>query len=173
MLSLTEKLNPDVVLLDLKMPGKKAVQVLRALQKEEPALAVLVLSAFGDLENVRGMLQAGARGYLVKDTDPQAILEGIRAVASGGTWVAPKVMKGLMEYTASEQAEAEGAELSPREREVLQLLGKGYSNPRIADEIGVKERTVRYHLENLMSKLGVNSRVEAVLAAIRQGWINP
>ena len=171
-LSLAEKLQPDVILLDLRMPGMKAVQVLRALQKEEPTPAVLVLSAYGDLENVRGMLRAGARGYLVKDMDPQAILEGIRAVASGGTWVAPKVMQGLMEYTASEQAETENEELSPREREVLQLLGKGYSNSRIADEMDVKERTVRLHLENLMSKMGVDNRVEAVLAAIRRGWID-
>jgi two-component system, NarL family, response regulator len=132
---------------------------------------VLVLSTYGDAENLRGMLQAGARGYLVHDTDPQAILEGIRAVASGRTWVAHKVMQGLMEYTASEQAETENEELSPREREVLQLLGKGYSNSRIADEMDVKERTVRFHLENLMSKLGVNSRVEVVLAAIQRGWI--
>jgi DNA-binding NarL/FixJ family response regulator len=169
---LIEKTKPDVLLLDLKMPGKKAIKILRGIQDLEYKPEVLVLSAFCDLENVHGMLGAGARGYLIKDTDPREIVEGIRAVADGNTWVGSKILEILIESPASELDNTVLEKLSPRESEVLRLLGKGYNNSSIAKEIGIKERTVRYHMGNIFNKLGTNNRVEAVLTAIKHGWID-
>jgi DNA-binding NarL/FixJ family response regulator len=168
---LIEKTKPDVLLLDLKMPGKKSIKILRAIQALEYKPEVLVLSAFCDPENVHGMLGAGARGYLIKDTDPREIVEGIRAVANGNTWVGSKILEIIIENPASELDNNIFEKLSSRESEVLRLLGKGYNNYQIAKEMGIKERTVRYHMENLSSKLGTNNRVEAVLAGLKHGLI--
>ncbi|MEJ2263831.1 MAG: response regulator transcription factor [Anaerolineales bacterium] len=175
-LPLIEKMKPDVLLLDLKMPGIKAIKVLRAIQSLDNRPEVLILSAFCDPENVHGMLGAGARGYLIKDTDPREIVEGIRTVAGGKTWVGSKVVQVLVDNLDNIEGEWRNSaiiKLSPRQSQVLQLLGKGYSNKRIAEVMGIKERMVRYHLEYLMSKLGASNRVEVVLMGIKQGWIEP
>jgi len=171
-LPLIQEIKPDVLLLDLKMPGMKAIKILRAIQGFEDRPEVLILSAFCDAENVHGMLGAGARGYMIKDTDPREIVDGIRAVAAGQIWVrSSEVLDVLVEKPGDMQDDNEQDKLSPRELEVLRLLGKGYKNYHIAKEIGIKERTVRYHMENIFSKLHVNNRVEAVLTAIKQGLI--
>lgn len=167
-LCLVESLKPDVLLMDLKMPGITAEEVMCALQARPAAPAVLILTAFGEPEYVRSMLQAGAHGYLLKEADPETVVDALRAVAAGVTWVGPKLLDGLV------NGEAEEIErLTVREREVIALVGQGLNNHRIAEKIGIRERTVRFHLENLMNKLGVKNRVEAVLAAVRRGWIDP
>lgn len=170
-LPLIEKTNPDVVLLDLKMPGMKATDVMHAIRSLEDQPKVLILSAFCDPENVQGMLRAGARGYLIKDTDPREIAKGIWAVVEGTTWLGPKVVDVLVDSMEDDWRNSETIDLSPRQLQVLQLLGKGYSNQRIAEEMCIKERMVRYHLEYLMSKLGASNKLEVLITAIKKGWI--
>ena len=123
---------------------------------------ILVLSAYGDLESVLAMLKAGVSGYLLKDEDPSRITEGIRAVAQGDTWLSSAVAERIVEGTIRKPSIEPDPRLSPREEEVLQLIAHGATNEQIAVELSISEGTVKNHVTNLYSKLGVNSRAEAV-----------
>jgi len=169
-LQLTEALEPDVLILDIAMPGLKAAQVIRQLRERSPSPGILVLTAYGGVDNVLGMLQAGATGYLLKDEDPTTIVEGVRAVARGRPWLSPAVARALAGQTAKGEPLLVGAALSLREREVLRLLARGWDNRQIARELSIETRTVRYHLRNIYAKLGVRGRGEAIARAAREGW---
>ncbi|MDW8325349.1 MAG: response regulator transcription factor [Anaerolineales bacterium] len=172
-LHLAETLQPDVLVLDLAMPGLKPVQVIRRLRARPAPPHILVLTAHGDKELVQGMLQAGATGYLLKDEDPAAIVDGVRAVAQGRPWLSPAVAESLAGQPVGAEkelvAEKQGAPLSVRELAVLRLLASGKTDQEIGRKLGIAERTVRYRLRNIYDKLGVNSRVEAVAWAVKQG----
>lgn len=169
-LRLAQTLQPDVLLLDLAMPGLKAVQIIRQLRARPAPPRVLVLTAHRDNELVLGMLHAGATGYLLKDEDPAAIVDGVRAAARGRPWLSAAVVETLAKHAAEEGTPPTAPELSAREMEVLRLLARGYSNQKIATELGVTERTVRHHLHNLYDKLGVKGRGEAIARAARERW---
>jgi len=163
-LRLAQELQPDVLLLDVNMPGMKAIHVLKEVKRSLPACRVLVLTAYGDSGTVLGMLKGGADGYLLKDEDPLVIHEAIRAVAGGQTWLSQAVSEQLVLLTRGDTATL-GDTLTRREQEVLHLIGEGKSNLEIAQMLSVAERTVEFHVDNVLKKLGVRSRVEAAVWA--------
>ncbi len=167
---LAETLHPDVLLLDINMPGLKAAPLVRRLREQSSRPHVLVLTAYGDLEYVLGMLQAGAEGYLLKDEDPAAIAEGIRAVSQGRTWLSSAVAASIVQHKA-EDAPLPKEVLSGRELEILRLMAQGFSNTQIAERLVLAEGTVKNHVSTLYAKLGFNSRAEAVAWAWQHNLI--
>jgi DNA-binding NarL/FixJ family response regulator len=166
---LARRLHPNVVLLDVAMPGPGAVPVMEALHREDPDVKVLVLSAFDDDEYVFGMLAAGATGYALKDEQLSTLVEAVRATARGEAWLSPRVATKVT-HRAMGDADPIGESLTEREREVLTLMAQGKENAEIAEELVVTERTVKFHVGNIYSKLGVTSRAAAVALAYQQGW---
>ena len=170
-LHLTDVLQPDVLLLDINMPGLKAAQVVRELQSEPRSPRILILTAYKDREDVLGMLKAGVTGYLLKDEDPLIIVEGVRLVAQGKTWLSSEVTKSLAQYATSEE-HAQYAALSERELDVLRLLAQGDSNQQIADKLSISEGTVKNHVTKIYDKLEVHTRAEATAWDWRQGLLH-
>jgi two-component system response regulator DegU len=157
-----ETLQPDVLLLDINMPGLRAVQLVRRLQALPVPPQILVLTAYGDAELVLALLKAGATGYLLKDEDPSAIIEAVRTVAQNETYLSKAVVASVMEHAISKDARQPKPELSPREMEVLQLVAQGWDNAQIARTLSISEGTVKNHVTNLYNKVGARSRAELV-----------
>lgn len=166
-----QRLRPDVVLLDVAMPGPGAVTVMEALREALPNVKVLVLSAFDDDEYVFGMLAAGAAGYALKDERLSTLVTAVRAVAQGETWLSPRVASKVARRALGEKPAVPGISLTDRERQVLRLMAQGKENTEIAEELVITERTVKFHVGNVYAKLGVTSRTAAVVEAIRRGWV--
>lgn len=165
---LVSSLQPDVLILDVNMPGLPAVDLLRQVQSLPSPPRVLVLTAHSDMEYVLALLKAGAKGYLLKDEDPAAITTAVRTVAEGKTWISPAIMESLVSYSVRDTVKTQEHDLTPREIEVLRLLAKGLDNQEIGDVLHVTERAVRYHLRNIYDKLGVQRRSAAIAWAVRQ-----
>jgi DNA-binding NarL/FixJ family response regulator len=170
-LEMSVALSPDVLILDINMPGMKAVQVVRELISREESIRILVLSAYGDAEYVFAMLRAGANGFMLKDEAPHIILEGLRAVYNGETWLSSTAAENLVCIASSYGNENGEMELSSREFDVLKLLAKGYPNDRIAAELSITEGTVKNHVSRIYMKLGLHSRAEAVVWAWEHGVV--
>lgn len=165
---LTLELQPNVLLLDINMPGQRAPQVARAVVGLDHPPKILVLSAYGEVEIVLEMVKAGVTGYLLKDEDPSRIAEGIRAVATGETWLSEAVSRRIAEGTIrSIRGHQPG--LTPRELDVLIWMTQGKGNEQIADGLALSEGTVKNHVSNIYLKLGVHSRAEAVAWAWQHG----
>jgi two-component system, NarL family, response regulator DegU len=156
------RLKPDILLLDINMPGLKAVNVVRSLREGQLALKVVVLTGYRDPENVLGMIQAGAKGYLLKDEEPTVLIDAVRAVHSGKTWVSPTAMEGLIDPVEEEKNRKTIDELTNRESEVLLLIAQGIDNHLIAEQLSIAEGTVKNHIVSIYEKLGLHSRAEAV-----------
>ncbi len=156
--------QPDVVLLDLKMPGLDGQGVLDRLQKEGPR--VLVLTSATDAERVPAAIAAGAAGFVYKDIDPDALASAIRTVHAGQMLLAPVAMRGLMSGGANAPS---APSLTPRESQVLGLIAKGQTNRQIARALGVSEKTVKTHVTNLLRRIGAADRTQAALWAVRHG----
>jgi DNA-binding NarL/FixJ family response regulator len=167
----THELRPAVLVLDIQMPGMKAVQVLRAIQEMPEGPNVLILTAFKDPEDVLGMLRAGAKGYLLKDSDSSEIVEAIRTVSAGKTWLSPLIEATLIDLISGAKVLGEKYTLSGRENDVLRLLARGYSNDQIAGLLGISEGTVKNHVTNIYDKIGVHTRSEAVAWAWEHGVV--
>jgi DNA-binding NarL/FixJ family response regulator len=168
-LRLIEELAPDVLLLDMEMPGLKGVEVARKLQGGSSSVRILALSAYEDKEYIRGVLASGAAGYLTKGEAPQTIVEAVRGVARGENgWVSRQVAAQMATWT---QEESEHTELTDREKEVLALVVEGKTNNEIGFMLGISEKTVEKHLEGVYTKLGAVSRVEAAVRAVREGLV--
>jgi DNA-binding NarL/FixJ family response regulator len=163
--------EPDVVLLDLRMPGMGGVDTCRAIVSRDPGTRVLVLTSYDDDEEVFGVLDAGAAGYLMKDADPATVLQAIRAVAGGNTVldsaVADRVIHGSHVTDGHDDAG-----LSPREREVLELMARGMTNVQIARALWLSEATVKTHVSRVLRKLGTSDRTQAVVEAARRGLVH-
>jgi DNA-binding NarL/FixJ family response regulator len=170
-LARVRELSPQVLVLDVHMPGMKAVEILHALADFPAPPATLILSAYGDPENVFGMLEAGARGYMLKDADPEQIAEGIRAVAAGKRWLSQEILEVVLTQRLPpvEVLPARYERLSEREREVLIFLGQGLNNAQIAERMQLSETTVKNHVTSLYDKLDLHSRAEAVAYAWQHG----
>ena len=168
-IKLAAKLRPDVVLLDLSMPGPGGIEVTRALHETVPDTRVLVLTVHEDDNLLREALQAGASGYIVKRAVESELTNAIRAVARGELYVHPAMTRALLTPVAPRPAKKRDPEsLSPRETEVLRLIVQGYTNTQIATELVLSVRTVESHRANLMGKLGLQNRVELVRWATAQ-----
>jgi DNA-binding NarL/FixJ family response regulator len=160
--------EPDVVLMDLQMPGVDGVTATRQIVELGLGTEVVVLTSYSDSERIVAALDAGAVGYLLKDVDPEDVLEGIRAVSRGGSPIHPRAARQLL--TARSQASSGGAvQLTPRESEVLSLVRKGLANKQIARRLGISERTVKAHLTSTFQRIGVPDRTQAALWAERNG----
>ncbi|HEX4703948.1 MAG TPA: response regulator transcription factor [Pseudonocardiaceae bacterium] len=164
---LAAELRPDVVLMDLSMPGTDGVLATARIVADNPDVRVLVLTSFSDQARILDALAAGAEGYLLKHSEPEVILAGIREVVAGGSPLDPKAARVLLTHRRS-SAEP-GVHLTVREREVLRMVGDGHPNKVIARRLGITERTVKAHLTSVYQRLGVTDRTQAALWAQRHG----
>ncbi len=162
-----EALRPHVAVLDCHLPEMEGAVVAAEIRRRGLPTHVLALSAYDDEKNVRGMVLAGAVGYLVKDEAPGTIVFAIQAVARGEEWFSRKVATSLAAWAREKQLEA--TDLSKRELDVLRLLASGKTNKQIANTLVLAERTVEFHVSNVLSKLGVSSRMQAALWAKERG----
>jgi DNA-binding NarL/FixJ family response regulator len=167
--------RPDVVLLDLRMPKKNGVEVLRALFAAGALPPTIVLTTFDDDEALLDVVRAGAKGYLLKDVSLERLTDAIRAVARGESLIRPavteRVLRGLEHIRRDFDALDPPDPLTRREVEILRLMAGGYSNREIADALGTAEGTVKNHASSILSKLGVRDRTRAVLKALELGYI--
>jgi DNA-binding NarL/FixJ family response regulator len=169
-LTLIKEYKPQVLLLDMEMPGRKGVEVAREVLATGLPVKILALSTYDDKQYIFGLLSAGAAGYLIKEEVPQTIVEAVRGVARGETgWISRRVAAVITAWTTNDPTER--TELSDRELEVLRQLVKGKTNQDIGVEMGISQKTVEKHLESIYSKLRVASRVEAAVLAIREGLV--
>ena len=159
----------DVVILDISMPGIKAVDVIRRLGKSHPAIKVLVLTAHGDKGTITSILKAGAHGYVLKEEDPFVVPEAIRSVIKGRNWVGPSVATLMMGKFRDIPSETNSGVLTEKECEVIRLIADGLSTRDIASRTHMAERTVEFHISNIYDKLGVTTRPSAVRWAQEHG----
>jgi DNA-binding NarL/FixJ family response regulator len=160
---------PDVVLMDLLMPALDGIEATRELKRRWPSVEVVAVTSFLEEAKVRAALEAGASGYLLKDAEADDVAAAVRAAARGDVHLAPAVAR---ELTAAMRAPQVGAvALTPREREVLALIADGRANREIAAALQVSERTARTHVSNILAKLGLTSRTQAALFAVREGIV--
>jgi DNA-binding NarL/FixJ family response regulator len=162
--------DPDVVLLDLVMPGLDGVGVLARLRERDARARVIVLTSFGDDDKLFAALRAGAAGYLLKDVEPSDLVRAIRSAHAGQSPLSPAIATRVVEEVAHGGAAAPG-ELTPRELDVLTLIARGRSNKVIARELGVAEKTVKTHVSHILGKLGLTDRTQAALYAVREGLV--
>ncbi|KGA96533.1 chemotaxis protein CheY [Alkalihalobacillus alcalophilus ATCC 27647 = CGMCC 1.3604] len=186
-IDLVEKYQPDVILMDINMPNVNGVEATKSLIERYPNIKVLILSIHDDESYVTHVLKTGAAGYLLKEMDADALIEAVKVVASGGAYIHPKVTHNLIkEYRrlATEDDEHEESIgyreveyrkplhiLTRRECEVLQLMTDGQSNRAIGETLFISEKTVKNHVSNILQKMSVNDRTQAVVEAIKSGYV--
>jgi len=169
-LSLARELLPDVVVMDLVMPGMDGIAATAAIRRELPETEVLALTSVLEDASVVGAVRAGAIGYLLKDTQAEALCQAIKAAAAGQVQLTPRAAARLMQAVS---ADVRPEALTERETEVLRLLAQGHSNKQIAHRLNNTEKTIKTHVSRILSKLGVQSRTQATLYAIRVGLVSP
>lgn len=167
--------QPDVVLMDINMPEVNGVEATRAIKERFPSIAVLVLSIHDDREYLLEVLKAGASGYLLKDVEPDRLVEAIREVAQGGSIVHPGLTSKLIKELnrlSSQGPTIIDSPLTEREGEILELMARGMSNGDIAKKVYISEKTVKNHVTNILRKLEVTDRTQAVIEGVKRGLVN-
>jgi len=184
--ALVKEYQPDVVLMDINMPGMNGVQATSKLVDKFPDVNVIILSIHDDESYVSHALKTGAQGYLLKEMDSDSLIDAIKVVSEGGSYLHPKVTHNLVqEYRRLAQGNGSSIlqnkdlqfikplhVLTKRECEVLQLLAEGKSNRVISEKLEISEKTVKNHVSNILQKMGVKDRTQAVVTAIRKGWVD-
>jgi DNA-binding NarL/FixJ family response regulator len=175
---LAHSLRPDIIVMDVRMPEMSGIEATKRIADELPQVRVLVLTAHEDDQYIFSLLQAGASGYLLKSAPVSELVKAIRQVHQGLSPIDPSIAHKLVARVTERKAGKSALDddpvesLTEREAEVLQMLARGLSNRAIADALVISERTVQAHLTSIFSKMRVGSRLEAVLTAIRQGWLS-
>jgi two-component system, NarL family, response regulator LiaR len=166
-------LKPDVVLMDLAMPRLDGVEAIARIHQAHPETRIVVLTSFPDDTKILASIQAGATGYLLKDTSPSELVAALQQVSEGQASLSPELARRLMsQLQISQKHNPPEPKLTDREIEVLRLAASGLSNPEIAKKLVVSEGTVRFHFSNILAKLHLPNRTQAILYALRQGWAN-
>jgi DNA-binding NarL/FixJ family response regulator len=175
-LRLSRELDPDVILMDVRMPNMDGVEATRRLVESGARARVLVLTTFDLDEYVYAAIRAGASGFLLKDVEPAALVDAVRVVAAGNTLFGPEATQRLLERFAEPVSATHAEELeqlTDRERETLALMAQGLSNAELAERLYLTEATVKSHVSSILRKLGVRDRVQAVIAAYEAGLVRP
>jgi DNA-binding NarL/FixJ family response regulator len=173
-LRLIEDHQPDVAVLDIRMPGVTGVEATRRIKERFPRVRVLVLTAYDDDPYVFALLQAGADGYVLKTANGDELVRAVRTVHTGETALSPEIAGKVVRQATHRGPEGAADQVEPltdRELDVLRRAARGLTNRAIGHELGISHRTVQGHMANIYGKLGVNSRTEAVTEALRRGWI--
>ena len=170
--------NPDVILMDLRMPNMDGLTAIEHLSRDHPEVAVVILTTYSEDQMVMRALQAGAKGYILKDVTRESLISTVQAAARGETLLGPEVMQKVMAFTQSppdppKQEDNDGISLTEREQEVLEAVATGETNKGIAFNLGITERTVKAHLKSIYQKLGVDSRAAAIAVAAQRGLLPP
>jgi DNA-binding NarL/FixJ family response regulator len=160
-IALAREHHPDVILMDLRMPGMDGSEATRRLLEDDPSNEVVILTSFSERDEILSALDAGAIGYLLKDAEPDELIRGVRAAAQGQSPLAPKAARELL----GSRGQAQAPQLTDREREVLRLVTRGLPNKLIARELGISEKTVKAHLTAVFQRIGVRDRVQAAMWA--------
>jgi two-component system nitrate/nitrite response regulator NarL len=171
---LADELQPDVVLMDVRMPDVEGPEATREILEHHPSIRVVALTVVSDDADVAAVVEAGASGFLAKDTAIDSVVLAVRAAADGVAWLSPRaaevVLGRVRRGTTDEELDTELVEqLSSRELEVLRLIAQGMENAEIARELGISPRTAKNHVSNILSKLGLSSRIQAAIYAVRRG----
>jgi DNA-binding NarL/FixJ family response regulator len=165
-------LQPDLLLLDARIPGPNIIEVTKKLCAQYPHMPILVLSAFDRREYVVGLLQAGANGYMLKDDKPEMLIQAIHSVAAGEEWLSPRISQVLLKSIRTDYKNSL-CHLTAREMDVLRLMATGVNNNDIAETLMISIYTVKNHARNIFRKLGVRTRIEAVITAVNKNLIDP
>jgi NarL family two-component system response regulator LiaR len=166
-LALVPQLDPDIVVMDLQLPGMSGIEAVKRLQLTHPRVKVVVLTEFAGQDSVLPAVRAGVAGYLLKDVGPSELADALRAVHAGGAQLHPQVAATVLQSVAESARDP----LTPRENEVLRLVARGLSNRLIARELALSEKTVKAHVSAVLAKLGVTDRTQAALYAVRSGLV--
>ena len=168
----TEGRLPDVVLMDLQMAAPDGIAVTREVRARYRDVEVVALTSFGEEQRVHAALEAGATGYLLKDAEADEVAAAVRAAHRGELQLDPAIARRLMQQLRATPSDEPAARMTARELEVLRLIGAGKANKEIATELGISERTARTHVSNILGKLGLHSRTQAALWAVREGLVD-
>ncbi len=173
--ALTGELKPDVIIMDIVMPKLNGVEATKLIKQASPSTAILILTAYSDIYYILGLLEAGACGYLLKDTRGEELVDAVRSVRSGESVLDPVVTRKLLERVVQQPGNTNhsqpSAQLTRREIEVLRLAAKGLSNKDIAEQLFLSLRTVKAHLTNIFDKMGCGSRTDAIIKGLKAGYI--
>jgi DNA-binding NarL/FixJ family response regulator len=168
---LCQELQPEVLLLDLQMPGLPPSEIVSYLREHCPSVSVLILTAYDDNAYVHDLAGSGIVGYVLKDEAPEAVVQAIRTVVQGGTWFSRSVIEKLIRLETDEPVqEAEELSLTGREQQILSMMAQGWDNARLAVELNLAKQTVRNYVSRIYTKLGVSSRAEAIVWARKHGF---